>query len=606
MFQGFTELLGPVFLHELRATKKSRVSLVLSCVLLQLTYAIVFNSLYERCLYEHFDRHEHSDLFTFWYDLCIALIRWSGVVALIPAITAAAFAGDIQRGTMELLSMGSVSMFEVVFKKLSARVVPVLVFLGLGAVVLGYLARERYGIDPFVTIAAYFGAITNVFFMASLTTLVAVGSRNAAEAEVRTRVIAVAWFLVPLLTIEIDRDFHYDLTNYLFWCDVNRLINPLFVDDWENINNISNIDIFTRFIRRACYTNLLQLIYGMIFVYLAARRLSPSPRPLDDSSNRASIFSWIHALRLRFSRIGAIRSCLSFIHPVVWKDLFFRRKNGTGRVLIASILKSASIGFIIYLIYHMIYDERYYYESNITNTLIYSDVDYFFFLRGSTSSLIFLSIVAATVSAAGSFTSERENDTWSCLASTPLGKSEVLLGKMAASALGSRRFFVMIAISWLLGHYLAAISRAGAVLVLVECVVFHWFFIALGTLVSLFSKSSFQSIGVASALLVFFNVAYLIAFIPFMDQSIPDASYFSGVTPLIVFQSFFPPDYLKAVDYIDKNWNRETMILYGLIFYGSAAAILTAACFSRYDRYCDRPRRSGKTRPRTRDLHREI
>lgn len=592
MHQGFSELLGPVFLRELRGTKKSWLSFAAALLLLQSTYLLSYFYLYERSVYEYHKRELHRDLFLFEYDVSTASVRWIGIIVLIPALVAGSFADELQRRTTDILIASPVSSFEIVLKKLTARIVPVLMFLALGAVFAGYIARGRFGIDPIVTIAAYFGATTNVFFMASLTTLVAVGSRKTGEAIIRTYIIALTWFLVPFFTIEIDRDYLHKSSNYLFLCMINRLINPLFVDNWQNINSFKNFSTFNRFILRACYTNLIQLIYGFLFVFWAARRLRPEIQAIDDSTSRWSFYSLIQAGRRRFSFIGVIRARLSLIHPVVWREIVFRRSTGAGRVLISPFLKIVSIAFILYLIYHTICDERFSYASDNGNAIIYSDGEYFFFVRGSTTILISVSIVAATVAAARSFTSEHEHDTWSSLASTPLGAGDVLLGKMAASALGSRLFFSLIAVSWLLGHSVATISRAGALLVFVEILVFHWFFIAMGTLVSLFSKSSVRSIGVATGLLVFFNGGYLLAFLPFMDQGLPDAAYFSGVTPLIEFQSFFPPEHLQPEDYINKNWNRETMIVYGLIFYGAAAAIVTAACFWRYDRYCDRPRRN--------------
>ena len=143
----------------------------------------------------------------------------------------------------------------------------------------------------------------------------------------------------------------------------------------------------------------------------------------------------------------------------------------------------------------------------------------------------------ASASSSG-LSSEREEDTWTSLIATPLGGLEIIRAKMIGAVWGTRGLGVLLLSLWLIGLAAGAVHPLGFAAVILVTPVFLWFVVALGTYVSLKSKTTGRALVTTVAILLVLNGGYMMCCIPLRPDTIAhrrgrDPDDRSGVAALL-------------------------------------------------------------------------
>jgi hypothetical protein len=219
--------------------------------------------------------------------------------------------------------------------------------------------------------------------------------------------------------------------------------------------------------------------------------------------------------------------------------------------------------------------------------------DFNVFLRGVSTAIYVLWMLGIASSSASGLSSEREEDQWISLISTPLDGHEILRAKMIGPVWGLRLVAYLMFLMWAVGLVVGSIHPFGLLACLVEFVVFTWFLTALGTFLSLRSKNSTRSLALTMALLIFLNGGYLFCCIP-LEPNTPAIA--AGSTPFIFAISLLSVQDFGEVWQAHKSGEMFAACIMGVMLYGFAAAGLTSSMFASFDSAVDRPDRFRQDR----------
>ncbi len=174
------------------------------------------------------------------------------------------------------------------------------------------------------------------------------------------------------------------------------------------------------------------------------------------------------------------------------------------------------------------------------------------FLRGVGTTIFVLWSLGIASSSAGSLSSEREEDQWTSLISTPLSGHEIIRAKMIGPVWALRRLAYLLFFLWGAGLVVGAIHPFGLLACLIEFAVFTWFMVALGTSFSLRSKNSTRSLASTMALLIFLNGGYLFCLLPFRFDSVMEGA---GSTPFVFTISLLSVQNFNELYAATNYWN---------------------------------------------------
>jgi hypothetical protein len=215
------------------------------------------------------------------------------------------------------------------------------------------------------------------------------------------------------------------------------------------------------------------------------------------------------------------------------------------------------------------------------------------FLRVFCTFIYVLWFLGIASSAASGLSSEREEDQWLALISTPLTGAEILRAKMIGPLWGLRNLAYLMFALWGSGLIVGSLHPFAVVACLIEFVVFTWFLSALGTFFSLRSKNSARSLASTMALLIFLNGGYLFCCIPLQADT---PAIIAGSTPAIFAVSLFSIEDITHVYQYSRTGEWVVGCVMGVLFYGITAAGITSSLFSSFDTVVDRPDRFRQDR----------
>ncbi len=277
---------------------------------------------------------------------------------------------------------------------------------------------------------------------------------------------------------------------------------------------------------------------------------------------------------------------------MLWKEMYVARTGGLTKAALV-ILGVAMVGIVGYSAYgfldeamHEIYRDGYFTYGSARR-------DFNVFLRGVSTGVYLLWCLGIASSAASGLSSEREEDQWISLISTPLTGREILRAKMIGPVWGLRLVAALLFLLWLVGLVVGSIHPFGLLACLVEFAVFTWFLTSLGTWFSLRSKNSTRSLASTMALLIFLNGGYLFCCIPFRPDTPAIAA---GSTPFIFTLSLLSVQDFGEFSTGYRSGELIAACILGVIAYGVAAAALTTSLFASFDIIVDRPDRFRQDR----------
>ena len=209
--------------------------------------------------------------------------------------------------------------------------------------------------------------------------------------------------------------------------------------------------------------------------------------------------------------------------------------------------------------------------------------------------------LGVAVVSASSITSEREQDTWISLTSSFLTAPEIVWAKLIGAPWSLRALGQGILALAIIGLVAGAVHPLGFCLFLVLMGTFTWFTSALGTLVSLWSKTTTRALAFTIITLAITNGGYLFCCIPLRTQGGPWIA--SGCMPFPVYMSLLSYQDVWHILGFEHIWGpfggtrrMEFLAAFAIAFtaYGSLALLLTVIATKDFDRISGRPRLAAR------------
>ena len=521
-------------------------------------------------------------------------LQGAAVLALTPALVAGAIADEKQRKTLHYLLASRLTGGEIVLGKLLARMLHVTVLLAIGLPVMSLLGLFG-GVDPTLVLCVYAGTATTAFFLAALSILVSTISKRARDAIIVVYLLELCWLtLPPLIAYPIKTE----------WPAFYSVIGP--VNFWIYPTHPGSLfEMATpggnpwKLLGWMCG---LQVAYGFLFVTLAVWRLRPGFR--NEGAGR-------HPLRSRLPRLLPRQGGWRLLpRPACGDDAMRWKELHVGRLGGITKLVSAFVGLILLAL--LSYWTLFFAPPSFAEVASYgygwsgtyaSRLSFNMFLRIAGGCLYVLVTLGVASAAAGGVTGEKEGDTWTSLVTTDLTGTEILRAKMIGAAWSMRGILGTMAGLWLIGLVAGAVHPIGLFAIVVETAVFLWFAAALGTAMSMWSKSTTRALGWTIATLVFLNGGYLMCCLPFRMNT-PLVAL--GCTPFAHGLSLLSyrdlPDLLNPTSggyggpFTGMGGGRFALLCAASpVAYALAAILLTTAALGGFDRAVDRPDRSRQT-----------
>jgi ABC-type Na+ efflux pump permease subunit len=517
------------------------------------------------------------------------LAQGVAVVLLTPALVAGAIAGEVQRKTFHDLLTSGLTSAEIVLGKLAARLLHVGVFLAIGLPVVSLLSLFG-GVDPWSVVAYYAGTISTVFFLASLSILVSTYARRPREAISLVYVLEVAWLFLPPMIDAIGAQPSWP------WSEIYPWIAP--VNAWVAASSPAYLlslaaRVFGRgpgaFIEALIWMMGLQALVGASMVVLAVARLRPIFRKEGERSRLFKGLSGVSRGRRFLSRPECGDDAM------LWKERYVSRTSASTKLLGGLVVLACLLGlsYGTYDFARPAFIELG--ENGYTSGNGYSARDDFNgFLRFVGTFLYIVWALGVASASSSGLSSEREEDTWTSLIATPLGGLEIIRAKMIGAVWGTRVLGLLLLSLWLVGLATGAVHPLGFAAVILTTPVFLWFIIALGTYVSLKSKTTGRALVTTVAILFVLNGGYLMCCLPLQTDTPLIAV---GVTPMIEAVSLLSYEDINNLFFRPSlGLRREAFelflaCLFGWIGYAIAATALTSMAIGRFDEAADRPRR---------------
>jgi ABC-type transport system involved in multi-copper enzyme maturation permease subunit len=504
-----------------------------------------------------------------------AVVQAVAIVFLTPALVGGAIADERQRKTLHYLLTSQLSSAQIVLGKLAARLLHVGVLVALGLPVVSLIGLFG-GIDFQVLLVTYAATLTTAYFLATGSILISVVSRRPREAISLIYGLEIVWLAVPTFLIyTLPRSGEP-------WATIAGWVNPA----------LEYIALTSPFYLRVATTNLwtatawgmgLQVVYGTGFAILAAARLRPSFRKEGATPAWSRGLARLQGKRHWFPRSGCGDDAM------LWKEMHVSRTGGLtkGALVLMGVSLVGVIGYTAFGFLSDAMDEMWrdgYFAHGSARS------DFNGYLRGISVGVYILWFMGVASSAATGLTSEREEDQWTSLTSTPLTGAEILRAKLIGPVWGLRLVAYLLFLLWGVGLAVGSIHPFGLFACLVELVVFTAFLTALGNFFSLRSKNSTRALASTIGTLVFLNGGYLFCCIPFQTNS---EIIFAGSTPVIFGVSLLGVQDFQELTATDAGKMMAACVT-GVFAYAIAAAALMAWMVNSFDDVLDRP-----------DLHRQ-
>jgi ABC-type transport system involved in multi-copper enzyme maturation permease subunit len=512
-----------------------------------------------------------------------AILQAVVILLLTPALVGGAIADEKQRKTLHYLLTSQLSGAEIVIGKLAARLLQVFVLVALGLPVVSLVGLFG-GIDYQILLFAYASTCSTIYFLATASILVSVYARRPREAISLLYILEIGWLIVPTILIVGMPMWPHPFPTIASWIspvlDYVAITSPLYLSTplgWGFKGG---------FVTAGMWGMGLQVLYGTIFITVAAIRLRPVYR--NDGGTR----KWVGAV----AKIGGKRSW--FPRPacgndaMLWKEMYVSRTAGLTKAVLAT-MGVALLGAIGYSGYWMLVPAIEEIKNDGYFMYGHGRREFNFYVRGVGTAIYLLWFLGIASSSSSVLSSEREEDQWTSLLTTPLTGREILRAKMIGPIWGLRYVAYLLFLLWGVGLAVGSIHPLGLAACLVEFVVFTWFLSALGTSFSLRSKNSSRALASTMALLIFLNGGYLFCCIPFRVDT---PAMVAGCTPYIFTASLLSFSDLNDLGRGYRTGEFVAACVIGTIFYGVAAAGLTAQLFTSFDQIVDRPDRINHKR----------
>ncbi|WP_406698336.1 ABC transporter permease subunit [Singulisphaera sp. Ch08] len=610
-------IMGPVFRAELMRTSRRRRYYVMR-TLYGLGLLLLLGTSYQNLMLtiQSYDRFQHvrgyyrqpliSILANFAIQTFVsfAVMQLVMLLALVPALFGGVIADEKQRKTIHYLMASRLSSGEIVFDKLLARLLHVLVFVLLGVPVLSSLTLMG-GIPWEYLVAAYVGTFSIIFFTAALATLVSTLARRVRQGVLISYLLVIFWLFIPAIIDAVCKVVYPRF--YAWFGPINawfQATSPVYLLTQQGFMQARMPRGGTAALLESFLWMVgLQTALGALFLLLAMQQLRPAFRRQETESRRLSWFG----PKVRRPRWMSRPECGN--DAMLWKECHFTRTDVFTKLVVlpATILLtvcvflSSGVDESIWGAIKELYHEGYWGHLGARSELNLR-------IRQISPLYIGLWLLAVAGASASSLTVEREEDTWISLTSTPLRAWEILRGKMIGAVWGLRGFGGLIGLIWLAGLLTGALHPIGLMLGLVLVALLTWGVTALAIYASLTARNTSRALTVTIVSLVIIHGGFNVIAYPLLAALSSGMSMFGyafdqdylnlGCTPYLASFALVSLDDLRRL-FADPNSSTRPLVIDQvaigigtiiLLGHASAAFLLTALANRRFDAIVDRPR----------------
>ncbi len=520
---GWPAFLGPVFRRELGSLARGRWLYILRALAAAAAgyggLVVVYNDLMARG--DQWTPGIVAELGTRAFR-SFAAAQFVMVLALTPLLVAGSVAEEKARGTLGLILAGRLSSLEILADKLAARMLLVLAPMVAGLPVLALIGLLG-GIDPTELAMVYGMTLSSAWFVASLSMFVSVHARSASGAVIAAYAAGLAWFFLPVwfaawLGPTGPPGFEAWLRTVAQGVARHSTLSFAYARDlWGGwaITPAGRVRMLEQMAG-------MQVVGGLVLFALAAWRLRPVFRAQVGGGRRKWIrLGWL--ARFAGLREGARPPCGD--DPMAWKERFAPESAWLARLALlvglALVAEAVRFHFFVYPEHlNHAFDELFLYGQDLgtwgshgryRNSLNNMICEQAAILFGA-------SLVASTILAASGVAGERARGTWSGLLGTPLDRRGLLRAKMWGAVRPSRVLLGLMVVFYGASMAVTALHPLGFLLAMTASAAFLWSAVALGTWVSVHSKSVGQAIGRTAVLLLAVNAVPVLASNPFLGE----------------------------------------------------------------------------------------
>lgn len=481
-------IFGPIFRLELLTIGRRR-----RYILLRLLYALgLLIALYSAKLdtayyFEYDDQVAAYAKFAKSAFVLFASVQLGCILLLTPALVSGTIAVEHERKTIDYLLTTQLRDSEITLGKFAARLLTLGTLL-LTALPIIVMLMMFGGISAEMVYETFLYALLTLIATASLSLWISASSRYSRAAVTSAYLAVIVLCALPLPAAIMPTSWIVPGSNliddaYMAIIAWNPIV--LLVSAFENVGGP---------IAQWATPYYAVLAYGSFSLVCLAGAVWSLRRTYLKSAGRSAATKPKLAI-LRPLRLGKFRLGSS---PMLWKELSSQqsvlRLGWIGRTASAVIYIGAYVGLGTALKFTFV-DERasQYYDKFYRTEFARSSIHEFSVGAGAAIGSLILLLI--TSRAAGSVTSEKEQDSWLTLLSTPLDGRSIVAAKIGGALYSVRYWYLYLVVMWCC----CIVREPKFAMVVPVLVVLHlllgWVCAVIGVICSVICKNSLRSIG---------------------------------------------------------------------------------------------------------------
>jgi len=440
------------------------------------------------------------------------------VVALLtPVYVAGSIADEKERKTLEFLLATDLRGHEIVFGKMAARVLTLLMYVLAGLPIIGFLQLFG-GIDPDLLLVSTAASVITILGFSAVSIFCSVNLQKPRDAIVISYILLILYLALSLAVVGYCAYLSTSTGPGTIWLGLdlkpiadglyegmqwvtggNLLFHIVFILEGSFRTGLTSGILTAALVKYAAFwgaTSFVLLLY-------AVKRLRPIALEQRDNAPRKLSK---RTARLR-PEVGT--------DAMLWKEVFIEGRGRTGCLGAFVSIAIVMLVFIAPVILIITHFGQYIPILSDLFDLRFDGLDYSqrfndfrkaigLWVRIATGVMSALAFLAAAVRGAGAVSGERDKDTWISLISTPLSAWEMLRGKWFGCLYSLRKMYFALLLVWAFGLFVGSVQPIMIVAAVIHLFVYISAFCWIGILCSISARNTL--IASVRALLVSFMV----------------------------------------------------------------------------------------------------
>jgi len=505
------------------------------------------------------------------FFVAFSWIQIIAVLALGPAIAAGTIASERQRRTIEYLFASTLSNGEIVFGKLLARLLHLVVVVLVGVPVLA-LAMMLGGIAPEALLVLTIITLSTAVTVTTLSIALSVWTTRPRDAISRAYLVLAAFLIIPPVLyafMQSTTGLQFSIAPLIAVNDQLLAAHPLWVlgsavfqastantaDAWLAVGAMVRNHAIATVLAGAAAALLVRRVH--------LRQAGRAPRR-----------QWRWRQRLR-PAMGE--------RPVFWKEAFAPSRGGLG--IIGMIAVALLVGVVLLVL-------GWSYISYLENSSDHWAKESFIGAVLSVGTVAgCLLVLVLLVRAASVITSEKESGSWDVLLSTPLSPGEIVGGKVFGSMASLWPALLLMALIWSFALLVDPPIGLAVAFILLTLLCVSFFAAVLGVTVSLRCGSTLWAMGLSAGIGLYIGGMYMLCCCsPFVFAGGPgDDAMALGLAPCVPFLLAAPGIiYMEGDDLLRHSPEVFVAYVIGLVGYPAAAWVTMLVARESFEKWAGR------------------